>query len=321
MDSGASECVRICTRPVTTEGGGLMTSARRLSVTVAVVFSVPLIAFAQEIPNWPAPPYWSPRGRAMDSLGERSGVGVEAVEVAASTSPLPFIGVTPCRLLDTRNNLNPLGGGGPCAADEIRTYTLPGACGLPGAMQAVSLNVTATNTGSGAFGHIKIWPADQAEPNVSTLNYPGAGATVANAAVVPLSSLGALKVKSGNASADVILDVNGYYAPAGVGAENTFLGLNAGNFTMTGDDNTGIGAYVLLNNTTGDVNMATGSFALFSNTTGSINTAVGHNALAYNTTGSANTAIRLQALFHNTTRINNTAIGFDALFKIGRAHV
>src|SRR6266498_1706292 len=313
MDSGASECVRICTRPVTTEGGGLMTSARRLSVTVAVVFSVPLIAFAQEIPNWPAPPYWSPRGRAMDSLGERSGVGVEAVEVAASTSPLPFIGVTPCRLLDTRNNLNPLGGGGPCAADEIRTYTLPGACGLPGAMQAVSLNVTATNTGSGAFGHIKIWPADQAESNVSTLNYPGAGATVANAAIVSLSAIGALKVKSGNASADVILDVNGYYAPAGVGTTNTFLGRDAGNFTMTGDLNTGFGDRVLFSNTTGYYNTATGGGALFFNITGSNNTATGIAALVFNITGGSNTATGENALFQNTTGNFNTATGAGAL--------
>src|SRR6266498_2320063 len=320
MDSGASECVRICTRPVTTEGGGLMTSARRLSVTVAVVFSVPLIAFAQEIPNWPAPPYWSPQGRATATPGERSGIGVEALEVAASTSPLPFIGVTPCRLLDTRNNLNPLGGGGPFGADEIRTYTLPGACGLPGGMQAASLNVTATNTGSGAFGHIKIWPADQAEPNVSTLNYPGAGATVANAAVVPLSPIGALKVKSGNASADVILDVNGYYAPAGVGTHNTFLGLNAGNFTMTGgnftmtgDFNTGLGSNALSSNTTGSSNTATGPFALANNTTGCCSTATGSAALANNTTNGGNTATGFAALNQNTTGFNNTATGSNAL--------
>jgi hypothetical protein len=233
---------------------------------------------------------------------------------AGSTSPLPFIGITPCRLLDTRPPANnPLDGDGIYGADEIRTYTLPGACGLPGGMQAVSLNVTATNTGSGAFGHIKIWPADQAEPNVSTLNYPGAGATIANAAVVPLSGAGALKVKSGNASADVILDVNGYYAPSGVGTSNTFVGSNAGNFTMTGVSNTGFGENALSSNTTGNSNTATGHNTLFSNTMGNHNTATGESALVNNTTGSVNNATGASALANNTTGVANSGFGDAAL--------
>jgi len=182
-------------------------------------------------------------------------------------------------------------------------------------MQAASLNVTATNTGSGAFGHIKIWPADQAESNVSTLNYPGAGATVANAAIVSLSPIGALKVKSGNASADVILDVNGYYAPAGVGTTNTFLGRDAGNFTMTGDLNTGFGDRVLFSNTTGYYNTATGYGALFSNTTACCNTAIGGGALFFNITGSNNTATGIAALVFNITGGSNTATGENALFQ------
>src|SRR5688572_16340434 len=163
----------------------------------------------EQIPNWTAPPFWSPP-RAIRSVTDE-GLSPQAVEVLPS-APLPFVAIAPCRLLDTRPPANnPLDGDGVYAADQIRTYTLPGACGLPAGIQAVSLNVTATNTGSGAFGHIKVWPSDGTEPNVSTLNYPGAGATVANAAVVPLSVTGAMNVKSGNATADVILDVNGYY--------------------------------------------------------------------------------------------------------------
>jgi hypothetical protein len=180
------------------------------------------------------------------------------------------------------------------------------------------------------------------------LNYPGAGATIANAAVVPLSPTGALKVKSGNASADVILDVNGYYAPAGVGIYNTFLGLNAGNFTMTGDYNTGLGLSALAGNTTGSFNTATGYATLASNTgghrntafgafalilnsmgtdntavgevalqsnTGTANTATGQGALFTNTIGSANTATGASALESNTTGDANTANGYQALFN------
>ena len=298
-----------------------MNTAHRLSViATAIVLSVSpapgqapdASVLSGKIANWPAPAFWSPSGRA-DSLGERGEVGIQA-----STSPLPFIGVTPCRLLDTRPPANnPLDGDGIFGADEIRTYTLPGACGLPGGVQAVSLNITATNTGSGAFGHIKIWPSNQPEPNVSTLNYPGAGATIANAAIVPLSSAGALNVKSGNASADVILDVNGYYAGAGLGTGNTFLGLTAGNFTMTGDFNTGVGRSTLSSNTTGNFNTATGAFALQLNTTGDDNTATGEAALNKNTTGFGNTATGTLALANNTMGVFNTAIGDLALFGNG----
>lgn len=207
-------------------------SMRLLAVAAVGLLCAFGLALAEEpslfindpVPNWTAPPYWTPPDFAvLERLHKERTLSPEALEVLPS-GPLPFIAIAPCRLLDTRNNLNPLGGGGPFAADETRTYTLPGACALPSGMGAASLNVTATNTGAGAFGHIKVWPADGAEPNVSTLNYPGAGATLANAAVVPLSNTGALKVKSGNAGADVILDVNGYYAPISI--VNTVNGLS-----------------------------------------------------------------------------------------------
>ena len=175
----------------------------------SVLFLSSAMALAQsvDIPltNWTVPPYRS-GSSGLSTMGD----GIPAVA---------FIGLAPCRLLDTRNNLNPLGGGGPFAVNETRNYTLPPNCGVPVGTDAVSLNVTATNTSAGAFGHIKIWPQGSAEPNVSTLNYPGPGATVANAAIVPLSISGGLSVKSGNAGADVILDVNGYFTdlyPPGV---------------------------------------------------------------------------------------------------------
>ena len=52
-------------------------------------------------------------------------------------------------------------------------------------------------------------------PPVSTLNFL-AGETVANAAIVPLSSDGSVSVVFGVSGGDVILDTNGYYSPLGV---------------------------------------------------------------------------------------------------------
>lgn len=168
---------------------------------LAILASATVLAQA-DIPlrNWTVPPY----------TGSSSGGIHTMVDVSP---PRLFIGLAVCRLLDTRPPANnPLDGDGAFAADAIRTYDLDGQCGIPGGADAVSLNFTVTNTGNNPFGHLKVWPANQAEPNVSTLNWAAGGLTVANAAIVALSPTGTLSVKTGNAGADVIIDINGYFA-------------------------------------------------------------------------------------------------------------
>src|SRR6266852_4371997 len=81
------------------------------------------------------------------------------------------------------------------------------------------------------------------------------------------------------------------------GTNNTFIGVNAGNFTMSGVGNTASGFNALQNNTTGVNNTASGVSALQSNTTGNSNTACGAGALLNNTTGSNNTDSGSAALF------------------------
>jgi hypothetical protein len=97
------------------------------------------------------------------------------------------------------------------------------------------------------------------------------------------------------------------------GLANTFIGVNAGNFTMTGDSNTAFGASALTSNTSGINNAAAGFVALFSNTTGSNNTASGNGALLSNTIGNSNTATGFAALAGSTTGDGNTASGANAL--------
>lgn len=97
--------------------------------------------------------------------------------------------------------------------------------------------------------------------------------------------------------------------------ENFFAGDNAGNLTLTGVGNSGIGDFALLNNTSGSYNTANGGYALFSSTSGWGNTANGYEALTANTSGSYNTVNGLDALFFNTSGGNNTANGVDALYS------
>jgi len=85
------------------------------------------------------------------------------------------------------------------------------------------------------------------------------------------------------------------------GLNNFFAGENAGNLTMSGSRNVGIGTDVLKSNTTGNLNTASGSGALSSNTTGSSNTAIGFVA---------------DVLSPNLT--NATAIGANA--KVGASN-
>ena len=97
------------------------------------------------------------------------------------------------------------------------------------------------------------------------------------------------------------------------GFNNFFAGSSAGNFTVSGANNTGIGVNALLNNTSGDGNAALGFSALMNNTSGNFNIAIGLNSLISNTNGSHNTAIGLDALASNTSGNENTASGAYAL--------
>ena len=128
------------------------------------------------------------------------------------------------------------------------------------------------------------------------------------------------------------------FAPAGSTGHNTFMGVSAGNFTMTWSTgnqssfNTGVGYSALNANTTGYLNTALGYDALKSNTSYYQNTAIGAMALYSDTTGYSNTAVGSYAaysdnggingvavgdyaLYSNTTGRYNIAIGFDALYS------
>lgn len=110
------------------------------------------------------------------------------------------------------------------------------------------------------------------------------------------------------------------FALAGSDGQNTYIGINAGNFTMTGSVggqgsyNTGVGRYAGASNTTGSFNSSYGGFSLYSNGAGSYNNGYGHNSLLSNSTGSYNIGVGYRSLFSNTTGSYNIAIGHQALF-------
>jgi type VI secretion system secreted protein VgrG len=100
------------------------------------------------------------------------------------------------------------------------------------------------------------------------------------------------------------------------GAYNFFAGGGAGNLTMSGNFNTGLGVEALAGNTSGHDSTAVGWRALYSNTSGSYNTAFGEGALYSNTNGSHNTAGGFDALAYSTNGNYNIALGYQAGYKL-----
>jgi hypothetical protein len=130
-----------------------------------------------------------------------------------TSSALEFYPVVPCRVVDTRNPAGALGGPS-IEAVSSRSFPVQSSdCGIPSTAQAYSLNVTAVPHST--LSYLTAWPTGEAQPNVSTLNAL-TGAVTANTAIVPAGTSGDVSIYVSDA-ADVILDVNGYFAPLATG--------------------------------------------------------------------------------------------------------
>jgi len=143
-----------------------------------------------------------------------SGSGFAAVSASYSTiisTALAFYPVTPCRVADTRSANGPFGGPS-LSAGSIRSFAIPSsACNIPATAQAYSLNITVAPPA--ALAYLTAWPAGQTQPYVSTLNSSN-GAIVANAAIVPAGTGGAVSIYVSD-STHAIIDINGYFAAPG----------------------------------------------------------------------------------------------------------
>jgi hypothetical protein len=99
------------------------------------------------------------------------------------------------------------------------------------------------------------------------------------------------------------------------GNNNLFMGINSGNFTMTGYNNTAIGNFSFLSNTTGTNNSAFGESSLSNNTEGIYNSAFGNYSLYLNISGYGNSAFGNQSMTSNTLGFENSAFGNSSLYS------
>ncbi|MCZ7603179.1 MAG: tail fiber domain-containing protein [Melioribacteraceae bacterium] len=102
---------------------------------------------------------------------------------------------------------------------------------------------------------------------------------------------------------------------------NTFIGVNSGNFSIEGlsatggSYNTGVGANSLLSLTDGSHNSALGGGSLYSTIDGYYNSAHGYASMYYNTEGLNNSAFGSTSLYSNTYGDNNSAFGYRSLYS------
>ncbi len=138
--------------------------------------------------------------------------------ISPMSQTLQFYPLVPCRVVDTRAGSQQPQGLGPPSIPDMGSRELPiphSPClqGLPNQPKAYSFNVTVVPTHGNSLNYLTVWPSDQRQPNVSTLNNPTA-TVVANAAIVPAAANGDISVFAYN-STDVIMDINGYFAAPG----------------------------------------------------------------------------------------------------------
>ena len=144
------------------------------------------------------------------TIDKAAATGITTVPVALPTSsPTGYAPLAPARIVDTR-----LGQGVTrLAAGSVTRIQVTGQGNVPADAKAVLANVTVTAPGGAGF--LTMWNCSAARPDVSTLNF-SADETVANAATIPLDTIGRLCAFS-SVSADLVVDVGGFYSTSASG--------------------------------------------------------------------------------------------------------
>ncbi|MHB8509956.1 MAG: hypothetical protein ACYDGR_15150, partial [Candidatus Dormibacteria bacterium] len=138
--------------------------------------------------------------------------------VASGAFPGQYHALVPTRILDTRNGTGGLHS--PIGPGQTLEVQVGGAGGVDQGAIAAALNVTVTNPSKASF--LELWPAGQARPTASSLNW-AAGQTVANLVQLPLGLDGRLGIFNESGTADVVIDTEGWISSQGSAPSGTGL--------------------------------------------------------------------------------------------------
>jgi hypothetical protein len=152
-------------------------------------------------------------GAANFAAAITTGVRQCADKIAANPLPPPPASrftplATPVRIVDTRNGTGLPAGR--LVAGQTMTLPVAGLDGVPADAQSVDLNVTAVDESGPGF--LSVFPTATLNDS-STLDY-AAGQVMAAHVLARLSSSGSIDIST-LAATDVVVDLDGWYAPSG----------------------------------------------------------------------------------------------------------
>jgi hypothetical protein len=130
--------------------------------------------------------------------------------------PSVLVGITPVRVLDTRNAAGgPIGisPGHKLGAGETIDVAIAGVGAIPKNATSVAVNVTIDQDAT-VKSFLTVWPTGQTRPNTST-NNAEPGLVEANSAIFELGTDGKLSVFNQLGSVNVIIDVTGFFVACG----------------------------------------------------------------------------------------------------------
>jgi hypothetical protein len=190
------------------------------------------------VPPYMADPSCSPASAVDNNTAEHGAACLPGGPPRLSGTAGELIGVTPARILDTRDGTGRGGVIGKLNAGQPMDVLVTGVGGVPATgVEAVVMNVTVTEPTD--ISWLAAWPAGTAQPLVSNLNFV-AGETVPNLVMVKVGASGRVRVANHTGATHVIWDVVGWYATAnGALAAARFRGLRPARLL---DTRAGIGA-------------------------------------------------------------------------------
>lgn len=172
---------------------------------------------------------WRSRWAAIGAaVAVTLGAGGLMVADAASSAPSTFVSIDPTRVLDTRTDA---GLPGPFASGQAQNLQVTGTVPtqppvgpiqprlvVPTTASSVVLNVTVV--APSAAGFLSIRPGDATgAPATSNINFGSGGPNIANAVTVALPTsgpnAGQINIYVSGTVKEVLIDVAGYYEPAG----------------------------------------------------------------------------------------------------------
>ena len=134
----------------------------------------------------------------------------------APAASAAYVAVQPCRLTDTR-----AGTGFTQVGPQMLQVATAGTCGIPAGATALALTLTVVDPQ--ANGYLNAWPANQAQPTASSLNF-SAHQVRANGSIIRIDSSGAFRVYT-SVPAQVVVDVVGAFVPASTARAGRFMPL------------------------------------------------------------------------------------------------